>query len=106
MAQVVLGLKQIKHVSKGVSPPAGLFYFSRKEMIPMKITNIGVSIDLTQPVQEVVDIISVILNHHPSRHQEILEAIDIKVCEALADLQKLKEPLPEETETTTEEAVK
>ncbi|WP_340398125.1 hypothetical protein NST50_15580 [Paenibacillus sp. FSL E2-0202] len=71
----------------------------------MKITNIGVTIDLTQPVQEVVDIISVVLNHHPSRHQEILEAIDIKVCEALADLQKLKEPPPEETEGKTDEIV-
>lgn len=71
----------------------------------MKITNIGVTIDLTRPVQEVVDIISVVLNHHPSRHQEILEAIDIKVCEALADLQKLKEPPSEETEAKTEEAV-
>ncbi|MEK4452287.1 MULTISPECIES: hypothetical protein [unclassified Paenibacillus] len=70
----------------------------------MKITNIGVSIDLTQPVQEVVDIISVVLNHHPNRHQEILEAIDIKVCEALADLQRIKEPLPQETEAKTEEA--
>lgn len=91
MAQVVLGLKQIKHVSKGVSPPAGLFYFSRKELTPVKITNIGISIDLTQPVLDVVDVISIVLNHHPSRHQEILEAIDIKICEALADLQKSKE---------------
>ncbi|MEK3868189.1 hypothetical protein MHH60_32530 [Paenibacillus sp. FSL H7-0716] len=71
----------------------------------MRITNIGVSIDLTQPVQEVVDIISVVLNHHPNRHQEILEAIDIKVCEALADLQKLKEPPSEETEGKADEIV-
>ncbi|MFF2016205.1 hypothetical protein [Paenibacillus sp. NPDC058177] len=73
-------------------------------MIPLKITSIGVSIDLTQPVQEVVDIISIVLNHHPKRHQEILEAIDVKVCEALANLQKDKEPPVEETETKTEEA--
>ncbi|MNO34242.1 hypothetical protein D3C76_242730 [compost metagenome] len=80
-----------------------LYLFPRKEMIPVKITNIGVSIDLTQPVQEVVDIISVVLNHHPSRHQEILEGIDVKICEALANLQRLKEPPLEETEDKAEE---
>ncbi|MFF2910021.1 hypothetical protein [Paenibacillus sp. NPDC057934] len=73
-------------------------------MIPLKITSIGVSIDLTQPVSEVVDIISIVLNHHPNRHQEILEAIDTKVCEALANLQKSKELPAEPTESKTEEA--
>lgn len=72
----------------------------------MKITSLGVSIDLTQPVQEVVDIISLVLNHHPSRHEEILGAIDLKICEALADLQKSKEQLAEVTETKIEEVTK
>lgn len=65
------------------------FYFSRKEVLPLaKVTKLDISIDLAQPVQEVVDVISIVI--YPGRQQELLKQIDLKVSEALVKFQKVE----------------
>ncbi|OKP91834.1 hypothetical protein A3844_01600 [Paenibacillus helianthi] len=61
-------------------------------MIPLaKVTKLDVSIDLAQPVQEVIDVISIVTNAHPGRQYELLQQIDIHISEALASIQEAQQ---------------
>ncbi|GGH17423.1 hypothetical protein [Paenibacillus segetis] len=68
-----------------------------------KLTKIDVSIDLGQPVQEITDITSLIINAHPGRQLEILQAVDQHIGDAMAALEKAQQPVEENTETDSAE---
>ncbi|OAB41429.1 hypothetical protein [Paenibacillus glacialis] len=53
-----------------------------------KLTKIDVSIDLGQPVQEITDIISLVINAHPGQQLSILQALDQHISDAMAALEK------------------
>ncbi|MBU5673261.1 hypothetical protein [Paenibacillus brevis] len=54
------------------------------------ITKFDVSLDVTQPAQEVADVITLLLGMYPGREIEILQQIDEEVGSALAKLEKAK----------------
>lgn len=58
-----------------------------------KLTKIDVSIDLGQPVQEITDIISLVINAHPGQQLSILQALDQHIGDALAALEKAQQPV-------------
>ncbi|WP_410770962.1 hypothetical protein [Fontibacillus sp. BL9] len=55
------------------------------------ITKIDVSLDLKQPAQEVIDVITLILSMYPGREIEILRQIDEEVGMAVAQLERSQE---------------
>ncbi|MEC0241967.1 hypothetical protein P4H66_19375 [Paenibacillus dokdonensis] len=57
--------------------------------------------DLSKPVDEIVEFISLMLQSHPGKRIEILQQIDQHVGDALAELQR--EPSNEITEDTSAE---
>lgn len=60
-------------------------------MIPLaKVTKLDVSIDLTQPVQEAVEVVLLLINSHPGRQHELLQQIDMQIGEALAALDEAR----------------
>lgn len=60
-------------------------------MVPLaKVTKLDVSIDLSRPVEEIVDIISLITNVHAGQQYELLKQVDLKVGEALAAMEKAR----------------
>lgn len=63
-----------------------------------RVTRIDVSIDLSQPVQELADIISIVINTHPGQQLNILRAIDQCVGDAMAALEKAQQPAQENKE--------
>lgn len=52
------------------------------------ITKVDVSLDVTQPAQEVASVITLILSMYPGREIEILSQIDEEVGSALAALER------------------
>lgn len=58
-----------------------------------RVTTVNVSIDLSQPVPELVDIISLVINSHPGQQIEILKQLDQHIGEAIAtqELEQQKE---------------
>lgn len=63
-----------------------------------KLTKIDVSIDLGQPVQEITDIISLVINAHPGQQLSILQALDQHIGDAMAALEKAQQPVEENKE--------
>lgn len=55
------------------------------------VTKIEVSLSLNYPVREVADVISLILNAHPSRQLEILKQIDEEVGLTIANMERALE---------------
>lgn len=53
-----------------------------------KVTKVELQIDLSMPVEEIAAVVNIMLDSHPGRQIEILEAIDHAIGEALAKLQK------------------
>lgn len=58
-------------------------------------------VDVSRPVDEIVEFISLMLQSHPGKRIEILQQIDQHIGEALAELQR--EPPNEITEDTSAE---
>jgi hypothetical protein len=55
------------------------------------IKKVDVQIDLTQPTEEIVNVISLVLGYYPQQAEEILFALDQAVGESLALIQKNRE---------------
>lgn len=53
-----------------------------------KVTKVELQIDLSMPVEEIAAVVNIMLDAHPGRQIEILEAVDHEIGEALAKLQK------------------
>ncbi|SEO00936.1 hypothetical protein SAMN04487895_104209 [Paenibacillus sophorae] len=72
-------------------------------MVPLaKVSGINVSIDLANPVNELVDVISIVTNSLPGRQEEILEQLDLKIGEAMAEIQRAKAKAKEGKAATEE----
>lgn len=52
-----------------------------------KVTKVELQIDLSAPVEEIAAVVNIMLDAHPGRQIEILEAVDLAIGEALAKLQ-------------------
>ncbi|MFB6473034.1 hypothetical protein ACFCW7_09310 [Paenibacillus glucanolyticus] len=52
-----------------------------------KVTKVELQIDLSMPVEEIAAVVNIMLDAHPGRQIEILEAVDHAIGEALAKLQ-------------------
>lgn len=52
-----------------------------------KVTKVELQIDLSAPVEEIAAVVNIMLNAHPGRQIDILEAVDHAIGEALAKLQ-------------------
>ncbi|MPY20051.1 hypothetical protein [Paenibacillus glucanolyticus] len=52
-----------------------------------KVTKVELQIDLSAPVEEIAAVVNIMLDAHPGRQIEILEAVDHAIGEALAKLQ-------------------
>lgn len=52
-----------------------------------KVTKVELQIDLSAPVEEISAVVNIMLDAHPGRQIEILEAVDHAIGEALAKLQ-------------------
>lgn len=52
-----------------------------------KVTKVELQIDLFAPVEEIAAVVNIMLDAHPGRQIEILEAVDHAIGEALAKLQ-------------------
>ncbi|MBO2942822.1 hypothetical protein JJQ72_02330 [Paenibacillus sp. F411] len=52
------------------------------------VTRIDVSLDLNQPVREIADVISLIINSHPGQQLAILKQVDEEIGAALAKLER------------------
>jgi hypothetical protein len=58
-----------------------------KEVIPLaKVINLELSVNPSNPVQEAVEVVLLLINSHPGRQHELLQQIDIQIGEALAAL--------------------
>jgi hypothetical protein len=55
------------------------------------IKKVDVQIDLTQPAEEIINVISLVLGYFPQQSEEILLALDQAVGESLALIQKNRE---------------
>ncbi|MEK5165969.1 hypothetical protein NYE69_26985 [Paenibacillus sp. FSL R5-0527] len=55
---------------------------------------LGIQLDLTRPVDELVSVINAVLDNHPQREREILIELDSRIGDFLA--KQLKQELPEE----------
>jgi hypothetical protein len=51
-----------------------------------KVTKVELQIDLSAPVEEIAAVVNIMLDAHPARQIEILEAVDHAIGEALAKL--------------------
>ncbi|PAK51398.1 hypothetical protein CHH75_14455 [Paenibacillus sp. 7541] len=51
------------------------------------MTRVELLIDLTTPVEEITAVINIMLQAHPDKQLEILQAVDQNIGEALATLQ-------------------
>lgn len=67
------------------------------------VTRIDVSLDLSLPVEEVIDVISLVINSHPGQQLSILRAIDQHVGDAMAALEKAQQPAQENKEADNAE---
>jgi mevalonate kinase len=54
------------------------------------IKKVEIQIDLTQPTEEIVNVISLVLGYFPQQSEEILLALDQAVGESLALIEKNK----------------
>ncbi|MDT3426056.1 hypothetical protein J2Z22_001576 [Paenibacillus forsythiae] len=54
------------------------------------MSRIDISIDLANPVNELVDVVSIVMNSFPGRQEEILQQLDLKIGEALAEIKRSK----------------
>lgn len=63
-----------------------------------KITRYDLSIDLSRPVEELVELISIVTNTFPGRQEEMLQQLDMKIGEALAEIERSKARADKETE--------
>lgn len=61
-----------------------------------KIMKVELLIDLSAPVQEVAEVVSLMLQTHPGRQIEILRAIDEQIGKALIELETTKPDQPED----------
>ncbi|ETT33261.1 hypothetical protein [Paenibacillus sp. FSL R5-808] len=52
-----------------------------------KVTKVELQIDLSAPVEEIAAVVNIMLDAHPGRQIDILEAVDHAIGEALAKLQ-------------------
>lgn len=52
-----------------------------------KVTKVELQLDLSAPVEEIAAVVNIMLDAHPGRQIEILEAVDHAIGEALAKLQ-------------------
>lgn len=55
------------------------------------IKKIDVQIDLTQPTEELINVISIVLGYFPQQSEQILLSLDQSVGEALSSLQRNEE---------------
>ncbi|MEK3787543.1 hypothetical protein [Paenibacillus sp. FSL K6-1230] len=49
-------------------------------------STLDIQLDLSQPVEELTQVISAVISTQPARGKEILEGLDIAVGNALADI--------------------
>ncbi|MUG45537.1 hypothetical protein [Paenibacillus woosongensis] len=68
-----------------------------------RVTRIDVSLDLSLPVEEVIDVISLVINAHPGQQLRILQAIDQHIGDAMAALEKAQQPAQENVEKNNAE---
>lgn len=52
------------------------------------IKKVDVQIDLTQPAEELINVISIVLGYFPQQSEQILLSLDQSVGEALSTLQR------------------
>lgn len=52
-----------------------------------KVTKVELQLDLSTPVEEIAAVVNIMLDAHPGRQIEMLEAVDHAIGEALAKLQ-------------------
>ncbi|OPA77478.1 hypothetical protein BVG16_13565 [Paenibacillus selenitireducens] len=52
------------------------------------IPKLEVLIDLSRPVEEITEVITLVISSHPGKQKEILEAVDLSVGEALAKFEE------------------
>lgn len=67
------------------------------------ITKVDVSLDVTQPAQEVASVITLLLGMYPGREIEILRQIDEEVGDAMARLEHAAVPADEPEESPEED---
>lgn len=78
-----------------VSNLGALFLFWEGVNYLARLTRIDVSLDLSHPVSEITDVISLVINAHPGQQLSILQAIDQHVGDAMAALEIAQQPVQE-----------
>ncbi|KUP22426.1 hypothetical protein [Paenibacillus sp. DMB5] len=61
-----------------------------------KVINLELSVNPSNPVQEAVDVVLLLVNTHPGRQRELLQQIDMQIGEALAALDKASKKAADE----------
>lgn len=61
---------------------------SMAEIKPM----LGIHLDLTKPVDEIVNVINAVLENHPFQKVEILQELDLRIGEAIASQERQTSP--------------
>lgn len=67
------------------------------------IKKIDVQIDLTQPAEELINVISLVLGYFPNQSEEILLSLDQSIGEALATIQRNEKKQDEQPEVIAKE---
>lgn len=67
------------------------------------IKKIDVQIDLTQPAEELINVISIVLGYFPNQSEEILLSVDQSIGEALSTIQRNEKKQDEHPEVIAKE---